>query len=199
MPRKKVEINPECGLRLRMLLRENGIKQIDLAEKLNYEPQHVSSIITGKKRLTPEAAYQIADMFRIRTEWLLCQDDYRTQEEKEAAAKQAWEEGQRVSAFYDKVFRCFIEGLEDMRGYGLHTGESDLPIGEYIAVTNAIGEPVGAIPVESFQRLQTEVENYASYLVQQIIKSEMAPIPKSGGEEIKKWQTFKSAETDPAS
>lgn len=153
MPRKKVEINPECGLRLRMLLRENGIKQIDLAEKLNYEPQHVSSIITGKKRLTPEVAYRIADMFRIRTEWLLCQDDYRTQEEKEVAAKQAWEEGQRVSAFYDKVFRCFIESLEDMRGYGLNTGEADPLIGEYVAVTNAIGEPIGAIPAESFQRL----------------------------------------------
>ena len=71
MPRKKVEVNPECGLRLKWLLRERGIKQIELAKKLNYEPQHVSSIITGKKRLTPETAYQIADMFRVRAEWLL--------------------------------------------------------------------------------------------------------------------------------
>ena len=50
MPRKKVEVNPECGLRLKWLLRERGIKQIELARKLNYEPQHVSSIITGRKR-----------------------------------------------------------------------------------------------------------------------------------------------------
>lgn len=199
MPRKKVEINPECGLRLRRILRENGIKQIELAKKLDYEPQHVSSIITGKKRLTPETAYQLANMFYVRPEWLLCQDDYRTQEEKEAAAKQAWEEGQKVSAFYDKIFRCFIEGLEDMRGYGLRTGESDQLIGEYVAVTNAIGEPVGAIPAEAFQRLRTEIENYASYLVQQIIKTEMCPIPENRKEGIEKWLIFRNAGTNPVS
>lgn len=198
MPRKKVEPNPECGRRLRELLRASGIKQVELAKKLNYDPRHVSSIVTGKKRLTPEASYRIADMFHIRAEWLLCQDDYRTQEEKEAASQKAWEEGQKVSAFYDKIFRCFIEGLEDMRGYGLRTGESDLLTGEYIAVTNAIGEPVGAIPAESFQRLRTEVENYASYLIQRIIKDELEPIPESGKEGIEKWLTFKNAGTRPA-
>ena len=102
--RKKIEINPECGSRLWRLLQENGIKQIELAEKLNYDPRHVSSIITGKRRLTPETAYQIANMFRVRAKWLLCQDDYRTQEEKEAASQKVWEGGQRVSAFYDKIF-----------------------------------------------------------------------------------------------
>lgn len=199
MPRKKVEINPECGLRLKWLLRENGIKQIELARKLNYEPQHVSSIITGRKRLTSETAYQIANMFHVRAEWLLCQDDYRTLEEKESSSQKAWEDAQRVSAFYDKNFRCFIEGLEDMRGYGLHTGESDALIGEYIAVTNAIGDSVGAIPAESFQRLRTEIEDYASYLVQRIIKTEMGPVPQSGREGIEKWQTFKNAVTKTAS
>lgn len=182
MPRKKIEINPECGLRLKRLLRERGIKQIELAKKLNYEPQHVSSIITGKRRLTPETAYQIANMFRVRAEWLLCQDDYRTQEDKEYASQKMWEEGQRASAFYDKIFRCFIEGLEDMRGYGLRAGDSDLLIGEYVAVTNAIGDSVGAIPAESFQKLQTEVESYASYLIQRIIQTEMVPIPENGRE-----------------
>lgn len=198
MPRKKVEINPECGLRLKWLLRESGIKQIELAKKLNYEPQHVSSIITGKKRLTPETAYKIANMFQIRAEWLLCQDDYRTQEDKESASQKAWREGKRASAFYDKIFRCFIEGLEDMRGYGLHAGDSDLLIGEYVAVTNAIGDPVGAIPAESFQKLQTEVESYASYLIQRIIQTEMVPIPENGREGIEKWLTFKNAGISPA-
>lgn len=196
MPRKKIDVNPECGNRLWKLLRENGIKQIQLAERLNYDPRHVSSIITGKRRLTPETAYKIANMFGVRAEWLLCYDGYRTQEEKEAASKQAWEEGQRISTFYDRIFRCFIEGLEDMRGYGLNTGEADSLIGEYVSITNAIGEPIGAIPAESFQRLRTEVESYASYLVQKIIKTEMGPIPKSGKEGIKKWQTFKSAGTN---
>ena len=197
MPRKKVEINPECGKRLRELLKESGIKQKELAKKLNYDPRHISNIITGKKRLTPETSYRIADMFHIRAEWLLCQDDYRTREEKDTASKKAWEEGMRASAFYDKIFRCFIEGLEDMRGYGLHTGESDL-LGKYIAVTNAIGEPVGAIPVESFKKLQMEVENYASYLVKRIIKNEMGPIPESGKEGIEKWLIFKNAGTNRA-
>lgn len=197
MPRKKIEINPECGLRLKRLLRESGIKQIELAKKLNYEPQHVSSIITGKKRLTPETAYQVANMFHVRAEWLLCQDDYRTQDDKKSASKKVWEVEQRTSAFLNNIFCCFIGGLEDMRGYGLHAGGSDLLTGEYVTVTNAIGNPVGAIPAESFQRLRMEVEDYASYLVQRVIKTEMGPVPQSGREGIEKWQTFKNAVTNP--
>lgn len=198
MSRRHIEIDPKCGRRLKGLLIKNKVPQCDLAAKLGYEPQHISNIVRGKRRLTPEMAYPIADMFHVRAEWLLGYDDFETQRDREVASKQEWEKGQKVSEFYDKIFRCFIEGLEDMRGYGISTGESDYLIGEYVAVTNAIGDPVGAIPAESFQRLQTEVENYASYLVQRIIQTEMRPVPQSGKEGIEKWQTFKSAGTKTA-
>lgn len=200
MSRKHGEIDIECGRRLKSLLVKSKVTQCSLAEKLGYEPQHISNIVRGKRRLTAELAQRIVDEVfpNINFEWLLNRSECETIAEKEEYPQKMWEDGQRASAFYDKIFRCFIEGLEDMRGYGLCTGESDL-LGKYIAVTNAIGEPVGAIPAESFQRLRTEVENYASYLIQRIIIDELEPIPGSGKEGIEKWQTFKSAGTSPAS
>lgn len=201
MSRKHIEIDPVCGRRLKSLLTKRKVTQCALAEKLDCQPQHVSHVVCGKRRLTAELAQRIVDevFLDINIEWLLNRSECETIAEKEEYSQKMWEDGQRVSAFYDKIFQCFIESLEDMRGYGLRTGESNLLTGEYIAVTNAIGEPVGAIPAESFQRLRTEVENYASYLIQRIIKDELEPIPGSGKEGIEKWQTFKSAGTSPAS
>lgn len=37
MPRKPVEVNQECGQRLKLLLKERNITQKDLAARLGYE------------------------------------------------------------------------------------------------------------------------------------------------------------------
>lgn len=200
MSRKHIEIDPECGRRLKSLIVKNGISQLYLAGKLGYEPQHISHIVRGKRRLTAELAQRIVDEIfpSINVEWLLNRSDCETIAEKEEYSTKIWEDEKRVSAFYDKIFRCFIEGLEDMRGYGLHTGNIDELLGEYVAITNSNGEPVGAIPAESFRNLQSQVENYASYLIQRMIKSEMGPIPGGGKESIEKWLTSKNAGTNPA-
>lgn len=196
MSRKHIEYDPECGRRLKSLLIKRKITQARLAEEIGCQPQHVSHIVCGKRRLTPELARKIAeDVFPdINVGWLLNESDFETKAEKEQHSAKIWEENHKAEIIYDRVFRYFIEGLEDLRGYRLHTGESDL-LEEYIAVTNATGEPVGAIPAESFQRLQTEIENYASYLIQRMIKDEMGPIPGSGKEGVEKWLIFKNAAT----
>ena len=200
MSQKTRQINPECGRRLKQLVTENGMTQQELANRLHNNKQHISNIICGKRSLTLGTAQQIAgEVFPwVRVEWLLCIDDFKTQAEKDAVSRQAWEDSVQVVAFQDKVFRCFVEGLEDMQGYGIHTGNTDDLLGEYVVITNANGEPVGAIPAESFRNLQSEVENYASYLIQRIIKNEMGPIPRGGKESIDKWLTSKNAGTSPA-
>lgn len=182
MSRKHIEIDPECGRRLKSLLAKSKVSQCFLAEKLGHEPQHISNIVRGKRRLTPELAQRIVDEVFPATnvEWLLHRSDCETIAEKEKYAQKVWEENHKTVLLYDKAFRCFIDGIEDLCGYGLHSQGADLLIGDYIAVTDSAGEKVGAIPVDAFHNLQSELENYASYLIQRLIKTEMVPMPKKG-------------------
>ena len=132
--------------------------------------------------MTPDLAQRIVDEVfpTINVEWLLNKSDCETIEEKEKYSLRVWEENHRVALLYDKAFRCFIDGIGDLCGYGLHSQETDLLIGDYIVVSDSTGGKIGVIPQESFQKLQSEVENYASYLIQKIIKAEMTPMPGEG-------------------
>lgn len=78
MSRKREEINPQSGLRLKSLLITKGITQKEFAERFGYTEQHISQIIKGKRRLTSEMAHRIAEDFFCRYEWLMGYDDFRT-------------------------------------------------------------------------------------------------------------------------
>lgn len=187
MPRKPVEVNQECGPRLKLLLKERDITQKDLAARLGYEPQHISNIVRGNRRLTGDIADRITrEIFPdVRPEWLLCRDDFKTQAEKELAAKAEWEAEQETCRLYDKVFRLFIDGIEDKSGVGLHSQGVDSLIGEYIVVTDKTGKAVGVVPAEAFDKMREELEHYASYLVNLLVKNKMVslPVSKKGGVE----------------
>ena len=187
MPRKPVEVNQECGQRLKLLLKERNITQKDLAVRLGYEPQHISNIVRGNRRLTGDIADRItSEIFPdVRPDWLLCRDNFKTQAEKELAAKAEWEAGQETARLYDKAFRIFIDGIEDKSGVGLHSQGVDSLIGEYIVVTDKTGKAVGVVPAEAFDKMQEELEHYASYLVNLLVKNDMVslPVSKKGGVE----------------
>lgn len=83
MSRKKVEINPIRGERLKMLLIENGVDQKELAEKIGYTKEHISYIINGRRNLTEDAAQAIIKLFPgTRIEWLMGYDEFKTNHEK---------------------------------------------------------------------------------------------------------------------
>ena len=63
MGRKKREINPESGKRLKQWLKEQNITAKRLSERINYTPQYLSDIITGKASLTPDLARIIKNAF----------------------------------------------------------------------------------------------------------------------------------------
>ncbi|WP_298030030.1 helix-turn-helix transcriptional regulator [uncultured Dysosmobacter sp.] len=56
MARKKHEINPESGKRLKAWLDYVGMSAKTLCAAINYTPQYMSDVINGRKRLTPELA-----------------------------------------------------------------------------------------------------------------------------------------------
>ena len=87
-----------------------------------------------------------------------------------------WEERLEIEKFHDRVFRAFIDGIEDLCGYGLHSQGTDL---DYIVVSNSTGKKVGVIPAEDFKTLRGEIENFASYSINLLIKNKMEDLPKS--------------------
>ncbi len=97
MARKRKQINPESGKRLKKWMDYIGITSQSLCTAINYTPQYISDIVTGKKRLTPDLAILISNIScsfvhkrtgsritlgvrdRVRAAYLLLEDDFMTE------------------------------------------------------------------------------------------------------------------------
>ena len=97
MARKRQQINPESGKRLKKWIDYIGITSQSLCTAINYTPQYISDIVTGKKRLTPDLAILISNIScsfvhkrtgsritlgvrdRVRAAYLLLEDDFMTE------------------------------------------------------------------------------------------------------------------------
>lgn len=100
MGRKSQEVNPESGKRLKLWLNRMGISAKALCEAINYTPQYISDVITGKKRLTPDLAETISNVSgsfihtktgesfslnilnRVRQDYLLLRDSFMTEDDR---------------------------------------------------------------------------------------------------------------------
>lgn len=120
----KKELNPKCGQRLKECLKNSRISQKDFAKKSKYTPQYISSIISGKKRLSLEAAMIFSETlskmsgYNISKEYLLCESDYLNQNEEYRA---------HVQNVLDKnnKIRTAVNTLVSEAGYKI--------VGKYIA------------------------------------------------------------------
>lgn len=184
MPRKKVKINPEMGRRLKEIICSSGMTQVEVAIKANLAQQHLSNIVCGKRRLTIDVAQHIKETAipTMRMQYVMCMDDFKTEEEKDAHARAVWEQNHEASVFFDKVSKCFIYGIADKDGYGFGSQKTDSFIGEYVEVTDKDGKIVGAVPANVFERMRDELEHFASYLVHLTLQNEMGPAPSSSTE-----------------
>ena len=79
--KRKEDINKECGKRLKDLLNEREIKQYAFAEMVYCSSAYISNIIKGKKPLTIENAINFSKVLKVRYEYLLCEDDFKTEHE----------------------------------------------------------------------------------------------------------------------
>lgn len=83
MPKKSIEINPECAHRLKAVLKEQNKTQTELAQKAGYEEPYISNIINAKVNFSVKSAKKFATVLGIRQEYLLCEDNCKTIEELE--------------------------------------------------------------------------------------------------------------------
>lgn len=86
----------KSGLRLKAALKRFGIKQKTIAKQLNYQENSISMICRGDRNLSPANAEKICEVIPgLRVEYLLCMDDYMTENEYFEALKEieAFNEG----------------------------------------------------------------------------------------------------------
>ena len=89
MGRKSVEINPECGKRLRLLIKENGTTQKQLADDIHVSEQTIYKIVNGKISLSNRMVEEILKRYpNYCTDlWLLGKSEYKTNEDEAQAIK----------------------------------------------------------------------------------------------------------------
>ena len=58
-----MDIKENLATNLIKYRKAHGLTQLDLAEKLNYSPQHISYILNGKRNLTVDMAISLTEIF----------------------------------------------------------------------------------------------------------------------------------------
>lgn len=120
MPKPDKNLTKERGGRVKQLLHEHNIRQIELADKISVTPEHLNAILNGKRTLTLEHAQSIAKLFNVRFEWIMCFDDFKTEHERISAALNGPSDRQAL-----------IERLIKIHGY-THKEQYDKEICDYV-------------------------------------------------------------------
>lgn len=183
MGRKSVEINPESGKRVKELLDDVKMTQIELAKRLNYTPQQISRIVQGKSRLTEYTAQRIVDvcktedsLIRTRYEWLMCYDDLKTESDE-------WDAERERSARIEVMWETLLEKIARDAGYKFEckdiTLEEFLQQKENYFFTDSNGHTTGfswfdteesSGYVDGMQSLQYELFAYGAFRLKRMIQ-----------------------------
>lgn len=123
MARKNIEINQASGKRIKELLKENKITQIDFADTIHCTSEHLSAIINGRRRLTEDTARSIVLQFpNIRYEWLMGYDDFKTHHDIRNFAIEKIDEEKMHQQQHSIAFVEYITTLKELGIYPLENG-----------------------------------------------------------------------------
>ena len=174
MGRKRVAINPECGERVKKAKKAYGHTFDDLASILSCDRNHVSNIVRGKRNLTPDMARRMVETAfpGIRYEWLLCWDNFRTEEEKELNRQK--EEIVKSAAEYEYQMRAVIEELLYREtGYQLMNEVQLQQYGRCIGVYDTNKKQTGFAEMDALESILEQAENYISYLLKKFVEEDV--------------------------
>lgn len=150
------ELNKKRGKRLRQAVLSVSETQKDFAYNIgNVTPTHLSAMICGTRNITDQFAGLVANAAGVRKEWLLCEDDFKTEAEKEEAEKR-----EVLNPDGSAVTEClFLKILERM--------------------VNHVAKDYGIQVTEIQQKLlYREVHHYTNYLIKEL----MEEVQKNGSD-----------------
>lgn len=136
MPNIGKKTDKDIGTRVRKVRKAAKKTQEWLAEKLGVDPNYISMIETGKRRLTTENAEKIAALFPpVRIQWLIGWDDFETEDDE---TEYEWQRSQRAGIMEQEM----MKKIAHQAGYELSYRDS-LIGGENYILSSSSGETVG--------------------------------------------------------
>lgn len=99
-----ITLNPTIQARIVNEIKAAGMSQKEMAQKIPIHPKYLSAILNGKKSVNISLIDRIGEELELRTKYLLCEDDYRTESELMAAT------GLNLSEDY-KTMIAFLESI----------------------------------------------------------------------------------------
>lgn len=105
MPRKRREIHPKSAERLRELMIDFRITQIDLAKKINCHPKTINAIANGHQAMSIDIASDIEREFKpLRAAWLTGESDLKYSDHEDYVRS-------RIEGNIDHCFYAFYHSL----------------------------------------------------------------------------------------
>lgn len=160
------------GSRVKELLKENGMKQRELAEKLDYTNEHLNRILNGREPLTEKTASEIVKIFpSVRIEWILGLDDFRSESEK------GWTQFFEQKSEWDKRLTAF-RLLLDLAGYEIQLRNEDNQ-DTLSSIINGISEGyiikkdgviLGRCPIERYNLMAFDIQELAEQRIKSYLR-----------------------------
>ncbi len=86
------DVNKKTGERVRTCIYENFKNQAEFARVTGFSSANIACICNGQRKLTTDNARAFAKLFGVRMEYLLGEDDFKTEEDAEAYNKKLYAE-----------------------------------------------------------------------------------------------------------
>ena len=171
----------EMGERVKRIRKGLNLSQGKFAEKIGYQQQIISAIEKGQKPVSLGIAEQIEKAFNIRAAYLMCWDNYKTEEEFADYLLEEWDDiCDKGDAF---------KSLLDVFGYEMRQSGGDFKDTVIDPVTNEPifdppapitlflvkdGERVCEITPAEEERLQKEIFDFTQFLLEKLVKEKGA-------------------------
>ena len=94
---------PQVQNRVRALRKERGLRQEELAGRLNVSQQTISRIENGGNSLAPEILASLSRFFNVSVDYILCLSDYRGTYELAVSVNGMMEENYKLCEMYDRL------------------------------------------------------------------------------------------------
>ncbi|EXG86236.1 putative transcriptional regulator [Clostridium sp. ASBs410] len=180
----KRKLNPEQGKRLNECLKDIRMAQKELAQKSGYTQQYISNIVVGKKNMSHESAEIFANILCVRKDYLLCQDDFKTDNAKRRCSFDYYDEYDKfvssiLNHFGISVIKSIVRTKEGksfvMTDNPRVIGYEDILVGKKIKISGEVQTPISInvcievggiqkeIPINDLHRLIKDIMGYINF------------------------------------
>lgn len=129
------DVNPLMSERLlyEMKRKGEGMNQSKLALYSGVNKTDISKYLSKARAISFKSADKFAKYFGVRREYILCEDDYRTEEERLAHVNGAIQAAAVLNVGKDRAYNAifFDQGISEHIEHGIKTGENFITISEF--------------------------------------------------------------------